>query len=90
MDDVQSLSDEAIALTDAMKGLIEIFLVSGIAKPGAFDRMYRAMRDDKLKLECVKGAAIMEMLRLFATDPARATHREGVRIILQEPPQGSA
>lgn len=90
MDEVHKLSDEAIALTDAMKTLIEIMLTAGIATPAVFDRFYGEQRDGKLRRECVRGAAIMETLRLFAIDPARATHREGVRAILREPPQGSA
>jgi hypothetical protein len=81
MDDV-TLSDEAIALTDAMKGLIEIFLAAQIAKPAVFDRIYGEMRDAKLAKECVRGASIMEMLRQFATDPARNP--------LRGPPQGTA
>ncbi len=84
-EDIQSLSDEAIALTDAVKGLIEVFLAIG-AKPEIFDQIYGTMRDEKMKKECVKGASIMELLRQFATDPDRATHRE----VLREPPQGSA
>lgn len=85
-----SLSDEAIALTDAIKTVIEVVLATGIATPRVFDQMYGHQRDGKLAKKDVKGAAIMEMLRQFSVDPTRAAYRESIRTLLREQPKGTA
>jgi len=89
-----SLSDAEIALMDAIKALMEIMMTAGIAKPAAFDFMLTHQRNGYLSKRMPTAAAVMEMLRTFATDPQRDAQRQELRAnlqrILEEPPQGTA
>ncbi len=89
-DNHEKLTDIEIALMDATKTVLEIIMTAGIAKPPVFDRMFTHQRDEYLQKRMPSAAAVMEMLRHFATNPEREAHRSALRKILAEPPQGSA
>ena len=84
------LRDSEIALMDAIKSLMEILLHANIATPRAFDHIFTNQRDGYLAKQMPRAAAVMELLRQFATSPEREEHRQTLRQLLAEPPQGSA
>jgi hypothetical protein len=93
-DDLDHHSDEMtqtdLALTSALKALIEIFLSSGIAKPKTFDvylgpiiQTYNAQGD-------LKAAELLRLLLVYANEPARVANREIRRRLREGPVSGSA
>jgi hypothetical protein len=84
------LRDSEVALMDTLKTVFEIMLNAGVT-PAQIDKLL-ASQQTVYEQEPVMGQAIfvMEGLRAFVRDPARARHREQVQQILKEPPAGSA
>ena len=56
----------------------------------AFEEAFAHQRDGYIAKGLPKTAAILEHLRLFATDPKREAFRQELRHALSEPPKGSA
>jgi hypothetical protein len=79
-----------VALMDTLKTVFEIMLNAGVT-PAQIDKLL-ASQQAVYEQEPVMGQAVfvMEGLRAFVRDPARARHREQVQQILKEPPAGSA
>ena len=78
------------AMTSAVKAIIDILLVSGLAQPRAFDARFESMSHAYAAQGDLKAAQLLEMLRAFANDPKRAAVRETRRKLRDEPPAGSA
>ena len=74
---------------DAIKSIMDIMLDAGIPA-AAFERNLAHQRDGHLRADRPKSASILEVLRIFATDPQRAASREQLRRTLGEPPKGQA
>lgn len=86
----KGLNDVEIALMDAIKAVVEILLTQNIAQPDTFDQMFTHQRDTYIQKKMPDAAAVMEMLRQFASNPQRAAQREAIRTALREPPKGTA
>lgn len=70
------LSEGETATVDAIKVLIDVMQNVGIAPTLAFDRALEVQRDAYVSREMPKAAAMMNILRQFARDLARAEERE--------------
>jgi hypothetical protein len=85
----EQLTEGEIALMDAIKSIIDVMLESGVP-PQAFERNFVHQRDGYIRTGRPKAAGMLEMLRLFATDPQRAASRQQRSQTLREPPKGQA
>jgi hypothetical protein len=88
--DDDELSQTDLAFLGALKSIIDIMLVSGLAEPRAFDNSFGSLEDAYLKQGDVKASAILRLLRDFANNPQRAAARETDRFLRRTPPAGSA
>ncbi len=70
------LSEGETATIDAIKILIDVMQNAGIAPTMAFDSALEVQSDAYVSREMPKAAAMMNILRHFACDPARAAKRE--------------
>jgi hypothetical protein len=84
-DDENTLRDSEVALMDAIKTVIEVFIAKKVTTADAlaelFDRRSKAYPDTM-----PKAVFVMETLRDFARDPARKSAHD----LLQNPTAGSA
>jgi hypothetical protein len=81
--DNEKLSDQEIALLDAIKLVLEVIMTAGIAEPIKFDRLFSFQRDAYLQKHMPVAAVVMEMLRQFAADAKCEPQREKLRRILE-------
>lgn len=90
MDESEELSQTDLALLGAVKTLIDIMLVSGLAEPRAFDKSFGSLEDAYLKQGDAKASALIRLLRDFANNPDRAKARAVDKVLRGSPPAGSA
>ena len=84
------LRDSEVALMGALKTVFEIMLNANVA-PELIDKLLASQQAVYAQEPVMPRAVfVMEELRAFVRDPARAKHREQVQQILKEPPAGSA
>ena len=87
-DETDCLRDSEVALMDAFKVAFELLLVAGI-EPAQLDKLLASVSQSYSR-EMPRATFVIEQLRLFVQDPARAMHRQQVRRVQEEPPAGSA
>lgn len=87
-DETDCLRDSEVALMGALKVTFEILLVAGVT-PTQIDTLLSSLPAAHSR-EMPRGAYVIEQLRLFVQDLARAAHRQQVRRVQEEPPAGSA
>jgi protein-disulfide isomerase-like protein with CxxC motif len=85
-----TLSDTEIALVDSIKSILEIMMARNIAGPVALDKMFANQHQYYADENMLAAASVMRRLRRFVSDPQRKAHRENLRILLQEEPEGQA
>ena len=79
-----------IAMLRAIKTLIEVMLANGDAQPDGLAKLFEIQRDSYRAEHMPQAAVVMEVLRRFSADPERARSREEWRMILEDPPAGTA
>ncbi len=84
------LRESEIALMDAIKTLVELLLMRGLVDPVGLGKIFAFQRDGYLAKEQPTAAALMEHLRQYVTDPARAAERQTIQQLLAKPAQGQA
>jgi len=89
-DEPHQLTESEVALIAALKTVIEIMLNAGIAPVAVFDEMFAGQRDSYIAKGLPTAAGVIELLRLFATDPAREALRQQRRRTVSEQPKDSA
>ncbi len=90
MNESEELSQTDLAFIGALKSIIDIILVSGLAQSKAFDKSFGSLEDAYFEQGDVKASAILRLLRDFANNPERATAREIDRVLRTTKPAGSA
>ncbi len=85
-----TLSDTEIALVDSIKSILEIMMMQKIAGPVALEKMFANQHQHYADENMLAAASVMRRLRRFVADPQRKAHRENLRILLQEEPEGQA
>jgi hypothetical protein len=83
-------SDTEIALVDSIKTILEIMMTQNIVGPVALDKMFASQHQYYTDEKMLAAASIMRRLRRFVSDPQQKAHRENLRILLQEEPEGQA
>lgn len=86
----REMTQSDLALTSAIKVLIQIFLRAGIAQPKTFEAYIGPMIDGYDQQGSVKAAELLRLLLVFATDPERIQAIETRRILENTRPAGSA
>jgi hypothetical protein len=79
-----------LAVTSALKALIEIFLSSGLAQPKTFDVYLRPMIQAYNEQGDLKAAELLRLLLVYANEPARVANREVRQKLREGPVSGSA
>ena len=79
-----------LALTSAIKAIIQIFLRVGIAQPKTIEVYFNPMIDRYFQQGDLKAAELLRMLVEFATDPERTEALETRRLLESSHPAGTA
>jgi hypothetical protein len=90
MGENEELSQTDLGFLGALKTIIDIILVTGLAEPRAFDKSFGSLEDAYLTQGDTKASAIIRLLRDFANNPDRAKAREIDKVLRVRPPAGSA
>ncbi len=85
-----SLSENEIALMDAVKAVADVLIAMNEKTASALEMAFAHQRDGKIATKQPDAAALFELLRRFAADPERAAFRKQVRELLSATPQGRA
>lgn len=90
----QEISDAEVALTDALKVMMQIFLHHGLASSRSFIAAFSSLEDDYQAKSLPNAAQIMQELSTWVSGdplhPDDAFDKESVRKILQLPRPGMA
>lgn len=70
------ISDAEVALTEAVKVMMQIFLYLGVASPESFINAFGAYRADYQKKNLLGGALVMEQLIAYASEEPRHSEQE--------------
>jgi hypothetical protein len=89
MAEFKETTDAEIGLLDALTTVMEICLSLGI-EPEVLATPLRFQRDAQRAAQRADAAAVLDILADFVSDPARIRQRQERRIILSEPPKGTA
>lgn len=84
------LSEIEVALISAHKAIIDVLLNAGIVSAKVLEEIFAEQRNAAVQKGMPVAAGVMEILRLFASDPEREAFRQQLRRAAKEPPQGSA
>ena len=88
-DDDIILSDAEIGIIDMIKSVTELLLIIGVPPPALAESL-ELHRDAHRAAGRVDAALVVDMVRDYVTDPARAVRRQALRQFRQEPAKGSA
>jgi hypothetical protein len=89
MSDYKELSDVEVGMLDAIMTIMETLLALGV-NPSVLGESLRFQRDAQRDAGRADAAAILDVLRDFASDPERQQHRENFQLLHKEPPKGTA
>jgi hypothetical protein len=84
-----NLRDSEVALMDALKTTFDLMMYAGV-KPAQIDKLLASQVVQYSSEQMPRAIWVIEQLRAFVLDSARAEYREHRRRILEEPPAGSA